>query len=170
MFIDARNLLGGQKEFRKQHPDFTFGYKELIQHFEKDHTVIRGYYYDGAPHKSKQSPDKKRFFAFLRRIGVTLRLKELNLAKPHASQKGVDIYLTTDMISLAYEDAYDIALIASGDGDYEALIEFVKSKGKRVWVLAFKSDISWRLREAADKVFLIDSMSEIFREQREKLK
>jgi len=99
----------------------------------------------------------------MRHAGITLRLKEIDFQKPNPSQKGVDIYLTSDMISLAYENAYDTAIIASGDGDYVALVELVKSKGKKVWVLSFESCLSERLRECADKVLIIENIQELHR-------
>lgn len=162
IFIDARNLLGGQEEFSNIVPKYQFGYSEMLAHFSKDFHIIRGYYYDGAPHESQQSGGKKDFFNWLRHLGITLRLKEIDFSSPKPSQKGVDIFLTSDMISLAYENAYDIAVIVSGDGDYVALIELVKSKGKKVWVVSFKSSLSDKLRKCADKVLVIDNMHEVF--------
>jgi uncharacterized LabA/DUF88 family protein len=133
-------------------PSYDFGYLEIVEFLKRDYQVIRGYYYDGAEHHSQRSTGKRQFFDLLRKLGITLRLKEIDFAKPNHSQKGVDIFLTADMISLAYEDAYDVAVLVSGDGDYEALVELVKSKGKRVVVISFRNCLSIRLRECADQV------------------
>jgi len=168
IFIDARNIYEAEKEYNlraEQH--FVLGYKEMINFFAKKYKVIRGYFYDGAPHPSQRTPEREQFFRDLRQNGITLRLKEIDftaISKP--SQKGVDIFLTADMISLAYENAYDIAVILSGDGDYVALIDLVKSKGKKVWVLSFDSALSPKLRECADKVLVIDRMLDVFGKQR----
>ncbi|MFT4309175.1 MAG: NYN domain-containing protein [Candidatus Woesearchaeota archaeon] len=159
IFVDARNIISSQKNYNiLNKKSVIVGYPELIDYFSKDNSFIRGYYYDSAPHKNHLTKERKKFFAFLRNNGFTLRLKELDFNNNHVSQKGVDIFLTADMISLAYENAYDIALIVSGDGDYVALIDLVKSKGKKVWVLSFKSSLSDKLRDCADKVFVIDNM------------
>lgn len=166
-FIDARNILGGQNKHRQiTDPNYTVGYAEIIDYLRKDYRVIRGYYYDGAPHHTQRTSEKMRFFDFLREKGITLRLKEIDFNQPHPSQKGVDIFLATDMISLAYEDAYDVAFLLSGDGDYVALVDLVKSKGKRVIVMTFQNCISKNLRECADKIVFFENTPELSRKIR----
>ena len=155
-FVDAANVFKSAQQHAKRSGGFVFDYGKLVGWIERNGVFIRSYYYDGAPHRLQLSRSRARLFDRLRVWGYTLRLKEVDPTSPHASQKGVDISLTSDMISLAYEDAYDRAIIASGDGDYESLIEIVKSKGKRVWVLSFSHSLSWRLAESADRVVRID--------------
>jgi uncharacterized LabA/DUF88 family protein len=163
VFFDARNIIKGQEEYRKTGGQSDFGYPEIMEFFRKRFNVVRGYYYDGAPHRSERTKGRQSFFDVLRRTGITLRLKEIDFSKPGHSQKGVDIYLASDMISLAYENAYDIAILVSGDGDFVALVDLVKSKGKRVWVLSFACCISELLRESADKVLSIERIPELHR-------
>ena len=159
IFIDARNIKSSLDTYNKENKSsLNFGYKELVDYFSSKYHIIRGYFYDGSPHISQQSDVRKAFYNFLRKQGITMRLKELN--QQHPTQKGVDIYLASDMISLAYENAYDIAFILSGDGDYKALIELVKSKGKKVWILSFRRSLSNALKECADKVFIVENMKE----------
>jgi len=163
IFFDARNLIKGQETFREKGYFSNFGYREIMDYFSRQFHIIRGYYYDGAPHSSQLSEDRKKFFRLLRQWGITLRLKEIDFNKHNHSQKGVDIYLTSDMISLAYENAYDIAIICSGDGDYEALIELVKSKGKKVWVLSYECCTSQKLRECSDNVLFVGKIDSLHR-------
>lgn len=47
-------------------------------------------------------------------------------------EKGVDTRIATDMISLAWEDAYDTAVLISADRDFVPVVEFLKTKGKRI--------------------------------------
>jgi uncharacterized LabA/DUF88 family protein len=47
-------------------------------------------------------------------------------------EKGIDTAITTDMIRLAWEDAWDVAILASSDRDFIPVVEFLASKGKRV--------------------------------------
>lgn len=169
IFIDARNIIKGEKTHNQENAGHSkFGYKELMNFFNNRFNVIRGYYYDGAPHKSQRSSARESLYNFMRRCGITLRLKEINFDKPNPSQKGVDIYLTSDMISLAYENAYDTAIICSGDGDYCSLVELVKSKGKKVWILCFECSLAHGLRECADKVLFIEKIPELQRREEEK--
>jgi uncharacterized LabA/DUF88 family protein len=47
-------------------------------------------------------------------------------------EKGVDTLIATDMIRLAWEGAYDIAVIASLDADLIPAVEFLKLKARKV--------------------------------------
>lgn len=47
-------------------------------------------------------------------------------------EKGVDALIVTDMIRLAWEDAYDIAVLASSDRDLIPGVKFLENKGKKV--------------------------------------
>lgn len=68
--------------------------------------------------------------------------------------KGVDIALTKDMLSHAFRNNYQTAILVAGDGDYVPLVEEVKRLGKRVYVWFFASEgLNPALRLAADQFF-----------------
>lgn len=50
--------------------------------------------------------------------------------------KGVDIALTKDLLSNAFLDNYDVAVVLSGDADYLPVIQEVRRLGKLVCVMA----------------------------------
>lgn len=47
-------------------------------------------------------------------------------------EKGVDTHIATDMIKLAWEGAYDVAVLASSDSDLVPAVSFLGEKGKKV--------------------------------------
>ena len=47
-------------------------------------------------------------------------------------EKGVDVRMATDMISLAWVDNYDIAVLVSSDRDFVPVAEFLETKGIKV--------------------------------------
>ena len=47
-------------------------------------------------------------------------------------EKGIDTAIATDMIRLAWEDAYDIGLIVPSDSDFVPVVEFLDSKGHKM--------------------------------------
>jgi len=47
-------------------------------------------------------------------------------------EKGIDTSIVTDMISLAWEEKWDIAILISSDHDLVPCVEFLNSKGRRV--------------------------------------
>lgn len=73
--------------------------------------------------------------------------------------KGVDIALTTDVLSNAYRDNFDAAILIAGDGDYVPLVEEVKRLGKVVHAAFFKEEgrgLSPELRLASDRFWALD--------------
>lgn len=47
-------------------------------------------------------------------------------------EKGVDTRMVTDMISLAWSNAYDVAMLVSADRDFVPVAEFLQTKGIKV--------------------------------------
>ena len=47
-------------------------------------------------------------------------------------EKGVDTRIIADMISLAWANAYDIAVLVSADRDFVPVAEFLQTKGFKV--------------------------------------
>jgi uncharacterized LabA/DUF88 family protein len=65
--------------------------------------------------------------------------------------KGVDIALSRDMLTHAFFNNYDVAILISGDGDYVPLVSEVKRLGKVVYVAFFEdSGLNPELRLSAD--------------------
>ena len=54
-------------------------------------------------------------------------------------EKGVDAALVTDLLSLAWQRAYDVAVLVSGDADYIPAVEYVQAQGLKVINAAWKS-------------------------------
>ncbi len=54
-------------------------------------------------------------------------------------EKGTDVKLATDLMSFAFRNIYDIAIIISGDGDYIPVVDAIKNMGKHVVMVNFKS-------------------------------
>ena len=48
------------------------------------------------------------------------------------TEKGVDILLATDLIRMAWEDTYDIAILVTSDSDLVPCVEYLSQMSKRV--------------------------------------
>lgn len=68
---------------------------------------------------------------------IDLRLTPLKQRKGEVYQKGVDVLLATDLIHLAHIDAFDMAIILSGDTDLIEAIKLVISRGKNVIIFSY---------------------------------
>lgn len=52
-------------------------------------------------------------------------------------QKGVDVLIATDLVNLAHTDAYDIAVILSGDTDLIEAVKLIKNLGKTAIIFSY---------------------------------
>ena len=77
--------------------------------------------------------------------------------------KGDDVNLTVDLISGAFEDKYNTAILVSGDEDFIPAIKKVQALGKRVENAYFKSSSSNALKKSADYSICINNILEEIR-------
>ena len=122
--------------------------------------LIRIYYYN-APVNQSDNPTayaaQQRFFATLHRTPyLELKLGRLMRRGNTQVEKGVDIMIATDMINYAYRNAYDVAILVSGDGDFVPAVSAVKDAGKHVENACFESSQSHHLLQTCDKFVEID--------------
>ena len=52
-------------------------------------------------------------------------------------EKAVDVNLAIDMVTMAISGSYDAAYLLSADGDFTKAVEFVRSRGKKVYAASF---------------------------------
>jgi len=111
--------------------------------------AIRAYYYTSV------TGDETRVLSVRERlwsIGFEPNVFKKNRQQDKA--KGVDIALAKDMLSGAFLNNFDVAVLIAGDGDYVPLVEEVKRLGKIVYVAFFATNgLSLELRLSSDVFF-----------------
>ncbi len=65
-------------------------------------------------------------------------------------EKGIDIKLATDMLAHAAWDNYDIAILVSGDADFEPAARRARDLGKKLYIAFYPHAVSNELLEASD--------------------
>lgn len=70
-------------------------------------------------------------------------------------QKGVDVAIVTDLLSLAYEGQYKRVVLTAGDGDFLDAILKVQSMFREVYVAGYRCSMSRDLKEHADGIYYI---------------
>lgn len=133
--------------------------------------IIRVYYYDcqydkdDPNFKDESNPKyneriekydayKGKFDGFRSIRDVEVKLGQLVVSSKEDKQKGADVLIAIDMITKAYENQYDIAILFAGDRDFLPLIKTVKeSTGKKVYGVAFEGCPD-DLRLACDGILL----------------
>ena len=159
IFIDGSNVFHGLKN-----ETFRLDYLKLIEFLTADRYLVRAYFYSALPSDKdvdKQSKEgfakQKKFLEDLAFMGIKVKLAKLRkLPDGNFLEKEVDIMLATDMLSLAFKNAYDSCVLVSGDSDFSYTVEVVQSLGKRVENATFKKTSSYSLRRLCDKFIYLD--------------
>lgn len=73
-----------------------------------------------------------------------------------AAEKAVDARIVTDMLALAWEQAYDVALLVTSDGDFVPAVDKLQAKNFKV-INARWNDVGDRLAEACWASFPMDT-------------
>jgi uncharacterized LabA/DUF88 family protein len=73
-------------------------------------------------------------------------------------EKGIDVKIAVDMITLALHNMYDVAILVSGDSDFVPVINQLKEFKKSVQVAMFMNDSrkSYELKEHSKSVIRLD--------------
>ncbi|MBI3627424.1 MAG: NYN domain-containing protein [Candidatus Sungbacteria bacterium] len=96
-----------------------------------------------------ESGEEKGFFEALTKIGIELKVKDLQIFPGGMKKADWDVGLAVDAIRLA--NLVDAVVIVSGDGDYIPLLEYIRQAlGVQVEVMAFGRSASARLKEMTD--------------------
>ena len=170
VFIDGSNFYHGLKEnCGKASIDLLkFGRKVTGE----DRDLVRIKYYNSPVHQEddpQQYRRQQKFFERLRKTpGLDFYLGRLMKRKKKCIhcrntdivyvEKGVDIHLATHMLLNAFYDAYDTAILVSGDGDFVVAVNTIIMKGKKVENAYFthKPRVSAALKKICTKFVPLD--------------
>ncbi len=167
VFLDGSNLYFAVRD--GLHRQDNIDAEKLARKLTKGRQLVRIYYYH-VPRLEGESEAARRHQAFLNRLGyvdyLQLRLGRIvpRLVKLRCQscgkdieytthiQKGVDTRIAIDMVGLALLDAYDVAILVSGDADLAEAVNFIKEHTRKYVENACIMWQGWakNLREAAD--------------------
>ncbi len=162
IFIDIQNIYHSAKNLFQARVNF----ETLMKALSKGRSVVRAIAYvvksEGiVPHESgHEGRSEESFFDALRKAGIELRLKDIQIYPGGAKKADWDVGLAVDAIRMS--DSVDTVILVTGDGDFVPLVEYLKwGMGKKVEVVAFSRTTSARLKEAADTFTEIESIPKI---------
>ena len=161
IFIDAANLENSVKDL-----GWWIDYQKMLNFFQNQTQLVGIYFY--CPHFNTASQD--RFLTVLKKLSYQLRTKPLkiiqNLEAGHTRKANFDVEISLDAILLLNQ--YDTLILFSGDSDFKALLERLRTYHKQIIVISSRGHISWELARAADDYIPLDVIKEYI--QREKIK
>jgi uncharacterized LabA/DUF88 family protein len=155
IFVDGSNLYHGLKN---RIGNAKIDFEKLSRKLAAQRKLVRVYYYN-APVDQSAFPDRytaqQKFFSALDNVPYfTVRLGRLEPRGKTWVEKGVDVNIAVDMVTMAYDDIYDTCILISGDGDFAVAAEAVKSAGKHVEVAYTQAN--YQIKKAADRFILLD--------------
>lgn len=134
MYYSARNLFGARVNFKNIVEDAVAGRK-----------LTRAIAYVVATKTGEERP----FFEALKGAGIETKEKELQIYAGGVKKADWDVGIAVDAIKLA--DKVDAIVIASGDGDFAPLLEYLSGvKGCLVEIMSFRETTSSKLLEVVD--------------------
>ncbi len=134
MYYSARNLFNARVNF-----------KNILEDAVGGRRLVRAIAYV----VSTKSGEERPFFDALGKVGIETKEKELQIYFGGAKKADWDVGIAVDAIKLA--DKVDAVILASGDGDFCPLLEYLKvTKGCLVEVMSFKETTSSKLYDIID--------------------
>jgi len=141
VLIDVQNLYHSAKNLYNSRVNF----REILKLGVSGRSLIRVFAYV----VSTKTGEEKPFFDALTKLGIETRVRELQEFYGGQKKADWDVGIVIDAIRIA--PSIDVLVLASGDGDFISLVEYLKNQGKRVEIIAFGKSSSSRLREVCDE-------------------
>jgi uncharacterized LabA/DUF88 family protein len=158
VFIDGSSLYKGLVS--SLGTEYRLDFVQFVHALANGRSLLRAYYYNAPlPGEDPAAKAHQSFLNYLKRVPyVTVRLGRLERRGEGFVEKGVDIQIALDMLRLAYADAYDVAMLVSGNGDFAEVLRVIQDMGKHAENTTFQSLSSYRLAQQADRYFPLDEL------------
>jgi uncharacterized LabA/DUF88 family protein len=140
VFIDTQNLYHSARNLYKARVNFGAVVKDAVA----GRKLVRAVAYV----ITTEAGDEKNFFEALSKLGIETKTKDLQIFHTGTKKADWDVGLAVDAIKMA--PRLDCVVIASGDGDFIPLVEYLQTMGVQVEVVSFGKSTSGKLREACD--------------------
>ncbi|KKW23313.1 MAG: hypothetical protein UY65_C0005G0015 [Parcubacteria group bacterium GW2011_GWA2_51_12] len=146
IFVDVQNLYYSARNIYNARVNYSALLKEVVG----DRKLIRAIAYV----IRAQMPEEHTFFEALQKAGFEVKTKDLQVFFGGMKKGDWDVGITMDIIKQM--NKLDAIVLASGDGDYIPLVDYVKNFGVRAELIAFGKSSSSRLVEVVDDFIDLD--------------
>jgi uncharacterized LabA/DUF88 family protein len=153
VFIDGNNLYHSAKQM-----GFEVDYERFLRELTEGRELFRAFFYTGVDENAER---QRGFLHWMRRNGFKVVQKPVRVEKDGSRRARLEVEMATDM--LAYADKIDLAILVSGDEDFAYPIQTLCQKGVRVEVAGFRSSMSSKVVDAADRFLELDLLADRFR-------
>jgi uncharacterized LabA/DUF88 family protein len=145
LFIDGANFFYMQKDSLGWWADP----KKILDYVRTKGEIVDAFYYTGV--EAPPATSQESYLRALTNMGyviVNKTLKQILQNDGSVKQKAnLDIEIVLDMFNTI--EHYDMAVLVSGDGDFERPLQLLRARGKRFLVLSTQGVIAHELRTVA---------------------
>lgn len=141
LFVDSQNLYYSARMGYAA----KVNYEKLLRLITGNRNLVKAYAYIVQPPEG----DVRPFATSLEHIGYIVKTKDVRTRANGSAKANWDMGIALDILGML--DAVDTIVLASGDGDFVPLVDFIKSKNKRVEIFAFPENTAYDLKEKADR-------------------
>lgn len=150
VFVDGANFFYMQKD--RLH--WWVDPKRLLEWVRRKGELVDAFYYVGVD--SHAETQQENFLKALTYMGYSLRTKELrtiSLADGTDRKKAnLDVEIVLDLFNTI--DEYDVAVLVSGNADFERPLETLRSRGKKFLVMSTQGFVAREIRAVAGMHFV----------------
>ncbi len=146
VLIDTQNLYHSAKNLYKSKVNFA----GVLNSAVGDRKLVRALSYV----VNTESGEEQPFFEALEKIGIEIKTKDLQIFYGGAKKADWDVGLAVDAIKLSQK--VDAIVLATGDGDFIPLVEYLKSQGCQVEGITFGRSASGKFKEVVDDFIDMD--------------
>lgn len=140
VLFDVQNLYYSGKQLYKSKVNFA----EILKTAVAGRKLIRAIAYV----IKTDIAEEKNFHDALNKMGIEAKAKDLQIFYGGAKKGDWDIGIAMDAVRLSSK--VDTVVLVSGDGDFSELLQYLKSHGCRVEVIAFSETTSKHLLGVCD--------------------
>ena len=162
VFIDNSNIFHYIHNIRKTDKGWVCLYDPLIlaQNLAGSRNLVYvgfycvrppSYLLTGSVLEQKRYNLTQKYYSEIEKLSnVSIKFGDLKGTRNALQEKNLDTQLSTDMVTMAALDKYDIAILVSNDGDYKSAIENTKLFNKKIENLFFKGSLSMAIDGKCD--------------------
>lgn len=158
------------------HLNYNMFPKKLIELLNQDLTLVKTFMFVPKPDdflmQDSYYKNKYEWLDSIRTINNLTIIEGSHIARPapklkkeqmvledrntyYVTEKGTDVNLTTHLLTKGFMNAYDVAVIISGDTDYIPVIEILNTLGKLTIIIGVEGQNLFKFKKVADRQFIL---------------
>lgn len=146
IFVDVQNLYYSARNLYNARVKFN----EVLDAAVGDRKLVRAIAYC----VKADMPEEHTFFEALGKAGFEVKMKDLQTFAGGHQKGDWDVGIAMDIIKLM--NKLDVVVLASGDGDFIPLLEYLQMTGQLTETIAFGRSCSGKIKELTDNFIDLD--------------